>query len=221
MNRSRPRKTYLWICLACVAAAVCLVYFATGRLVDDASLHDLSCALDRRIPFLPEWVTVYFLAYPFWIIGGALIFGEGPERAFRMTAAFLLAMAASGALFIAWPGTIERPEPAGNGFFLAWVRLLYRIDPPKNLCPSMHVLNSYYCWRGLWGCKRVSAWVRRFAFLFLVLVCLSVLFVKQHALVDIPVAVVIAEATLRLGGAFPRRWIPAGWRESASEASQS
>ena len=196
MTRSSEKKAYVWRCLAVMLLAQAGVYYVTRLLLANAPLHDLSTALDHRIPFVPVWVTVYFLAYAFWIVNAVWILSEGRERAYRITGAYVMAALLAGAMFLLYPGTIARPEVTGNGFFEAWVRLLYRIDEPNNLCPSMHVLASYFCWRGTWGCRRIPGWHKGASFCWLVLVCLSILFVKQHALVDIPAAVIVAEISL-------------------------
>ena len=57
---------------------------------------------------------------------------------------------------------------------------------------------SYFVWRGTLGCKKVPLWYKVFNFVFLVLVCLSILFVKQHVIVDIPAALIISESAIRI-----------------------
>ncbi len=180
------------------------VYFVSRLFLKGVPLHDLSTALDLRIPFVPAWVTVYFLSYPFWAVNSVWMLSESPEHAVRCTVAFLLALLLTALCFFAWPGTIVRPEPVGDGFFERWVRLLYRIDSPTNLCPSMHVLDSYLCWRGTCGCRGIPKGYKWFSFVFMLLVCPCILFVKQHAIIDIPVALIIAELCYQAG----MKWLP-------------
>ena len=107
------------------------------------------------------------------------------------------------------PGAIERPEVTGTGLFPALTRLIYAVDPPNNLCPSLHVICSYYCWRAIYDTEGIPLWYRRFNFVFLLLVCASILYVKQHVIVDIPTAVVASEVPLQLARRF--RWERAGY----------
>ena len=88
------------------------------------------------------------------------------------------------------------------------MRFLYWIDSPTNLCPSLHVMISYFCWRGTFGCRKIPGWYKAFNFIFLLLVCCSILFVKQHALIDIPAAFVIGELALQLGRLLRLERIP-------------
>ena len=187
----------LWISLGIMLLAQLIAYCATRPLVARMPLRDLATPLDARIPFAPAWVTVYFLAYVSWVVSALWVLPESPARGYRIACAYALAMFLAAVAFLALPGTIRRPEPAGEDFFSRWVRLLYRLDAPTNLCPSLHVVSSYFCWRGAMGCRRVPRWYAWFNLVFLILVCLSVLFVKQHALVDIPAALIVAEVSLQ------------------------
>ena len=47
-------------------------------------------------------------------------------------------------------------------------------------------------------CKSLPYWFKWFNFIFFVLVCFSILFVKQHVIIDIPSAVLIGEAGLQI-----------------------
>ena len=68
---------------------------------------------------------------------------------------------------------------------------------------------SYYCWRAVYDTEGIPRWYRRFNFVYLVLVCCSVLFVKQHVLVDVPAGVVVSEIPLQLARRF--RWERLGY----------
>ena len=56
------------------------------------------------------------------------------------------------------------------------------------------------------GCGEIRLWEKSLYFLFLVLVCISILLVRQHVLWDIPAAVAASELTLFLSdGLHPER----------------
>lgn len=206
-NRGRARAAVSRFLPALVSVALMLtlqmlVFYATRPLLAGRTLYDMSTSVDARIPFEPAWVLVYFLSFLFWIVNVALIVTDGPERRARLTAAYSLALLVSAAFFLLLPGTIERPTVTGDGFFERWVRFLYRADEPLNLCPSLHVVMSYFCCRALGGASRVPRWYKGFSLAFTLLVCCCILFVKQHVLIDIPVAFLVSELcwqlTLRL-----------------------
>ena len=199
---------YVWICFGAMLSLQMIVFYATRLPLSRMTLHDMSLPLDGRIPLIPQWITVYFLAYLSWAVSAIWILSESKAHGYRFACAYMLALVISGVIFLAYPGTIERPELIGSGFFMDWMRLLYRVDSPTNLCPSLHVLISYFCWRGAMGCRKIPVWYQWFNFVFLILVCFSILFVKQHVLIDIPAAVIVGEAALQAARVWRLERIP-------------
>ena len=179
-----------------------VVFYATRIPLAHMTLHDMTIPLDAEIPFRPEWVTVYLLAYVSWLVSALWILWESKSHGYRFACAYMLSLLLSGIVFLAYPGTMQRPEPVGEGLFMEGIRFVYRMDSPTNLCPSLHVLIIYFCWRGTMGCRKIPRWYQWFNLVFLILVCCSVLFVKQHALVDIPTAILIGELSLQAA-----RWL--------------
>ena len=116
-----------------------------------------------------------------------------------MCGVYSIIMIACLACFLGYPVTIQRPEITESGIFNDWMRFLYRVDSPTNLCPSLHVVISYLCWRGTMGCRKIPKWYTWFNLAFLILVCFSILFVKQHYVLDIVAAVVVTEGALQIG----------------------
>ena len=96
-------------------------------------------------------------------------------------------------IFVLLPATNVRPVLTETNMFEKLLGIIYTMDAPDNLFPSIHVLASWFCWRGMTGSRKISFPVKALFFVFWILVSLSVLFVKQHVLADIPSAVVLAE----------------------------
>ena len=155
--------------------------------------------LDAAIPLMPAWVIIYFLSFASWLGTALWIVAEDKRHAYRLCGVYTIIMIFSLACFLLYPVTIERPEITGDGFFDKWMRFLYQVDSPTNLFPSLHVVLSYICWRGTMGCKKIPKWYQWFNLVFLILVCFSVLFVKQHFIADIFSAIVITEGSLQIG----------------------
>ena len=49
------------------------VYWGAPRLADTGECHNLSLALDAKIPLIPAFILVYFGCYIFWVINYLLI----------------------------------------------------------------------------------------------------------------------------------------------------
>ena len=189
---------YAWACLLIMAAAQLLVFYGTRILLVGRVPHDMSIALDHRIPVIPAWTPVYFLAFPVWIGSLLWILSESRQRAFHIAGAYLIVLLIALVMFVAYPSTIVWPEITGDGMFPSMLRLLYRLDTPQNLFPSLHVITCYFCWRGTMGSKTVPPWFAWCLFLFLILTCFCILFVKQHVLVDIPAGIIVGELAIQI-----------------------
>ncbi|MBO6054201.1 MAG: hypothetical protein J6P31_01640 [Oscillospiraceae bacterium] len=193
---------YAVVCLAVMAASQLLLFYGPRLFLPYLPVHPLTGPLDARIPFSPPWVTVYFLSFPYWFGTVLWVCCQGKKTAYRTAAGYVLALVISAAAFLIWPGTMERPEILGNGFFENWMRFLYRVDSPTNLCPSLHVLLTYFCWRRTQSAGGIPQWYRIFSFVFVLLVCASVLLIKQHAVIDVFFGVLIGELALQCARVF-------------------
>ncbi len=200
---------YGWACFLFLALLQLLVFGATRIPLQYMDKLDLSTSYDRLIPFRPGWISVYVLSFLSWLITLLMLFRQRKEHVYRNSAAYFVSLMLTLACFMLMPSALERPEVPGRDFFSWITRIVYFVDQPNNLFPSLHVVCSYYCWRCIYDAEGIPLWYRRFNFFFLLLVCASILFVKQHVLVDIPSAVVVAEVPLQLAGRF--RWERLGY----------
>ncbi len=155
-------------------------------------LHDLTTDLDRQVPFAPAWVSVYVLSFPFWAVSYALAARENSrEDWFRFVFADMASRTVCGLIFLLYPTTNVRPEITGDGFWDWAMGVIYALDPPLDLFPSIHCLASLMCYLGIRRCGRIAPWYRQCTLLFAVLVFASTQFTKQHYLADILGGIVI------------------------------
>lgn len=177
----------------------CAVYFGSKLLPRRGEALLLALPWDERIPFLPAAISVYVLSYLFWAVSYLLIARESRRQCLRVLTGDWVAKLICLPFFLLLPTTIQRPDAAGSGLWLWLTRLIYAADSPNNLFPSIHCLESWICWRGLMGCKKVPAWYRGFSLIFALMVCASTVLVKQHVLVDIPAGILLGELGLWAG----------------------
>ncbi|MCI8550680.1 MAG: phosphatase PAP2 family protein [Lachnospiraceae bacterium] len=178
------------------------VYFILRIFMEDAYHYDMTTFLDEKIPFIPGWVSIYFICYIFWVVNYLLIASRGKEHLYRFVTADLLSRIICGVFFILLPTTNVRPEITGNGLWENLMRFLYAVDPPTNLFPSIHCLTSWFCYIGIRGQKGISRAYQVFSLVFTVLICLSTQFTKQHYLVDVIGGIVLAQVCYSLSMKF-------------------
>lgn len=172
------------------------------RIVGVGEYLDFSLPLDGRIPLIPAFSYVYILAYVFWTVNYILIARQGREVCVRLFAADMFSKAVCIVCFFAIPSTIAQPpreEITGLGAWL--LRIVYSMDEPDNLLPSMHCYLSYLAWRPMLNAevrKGIPVGYRVFSLAAALLVCLSTLFTRQHVVLDFVTGVALAEIAWQL-----------------------
>ena len=173
----------------------CLAYTLVGHS-QTLSHTDVFCALDAAIPFLSGFIIPYLLWFPFWI--GVMVYALTVDgRTFkRMMVYFMLTFTFCMTLFTLCPTRFPlRPETVPDGP-LAWiVRFVYWVDAPTNVCPSEHVVGAFAAVFGMFSLRpRVPRWVHAAAVALAGLICLSIMFVKQHSALDLLAALPVCAA---------------------------
>lgn len=201
-NRSSgllPR--YAWVPIALALVFNCFVYFILRLFVRGAVHYDLSIPLDRAIPFVPAFIVVYVLAFLQWAVGYIIICRDSKELCYRVMAGEMISKFICALFFVFLPTAMTRPEVTGSGVFEKLTRLIYFLDTPDNLFPSLHCMESWLCFRCALEAKKPSPVYKYGSLVFTLLVFASTLLVKQHLVLDIPAAVAVAE----LGQLISRR----------------
>lgn len=177
-------------------------FYMPHFLVDDARRVDLSLPIDQAIPFLPVFICFYVAAYIQWF--GSYIYHCCADRDLctRILRAEVGLKLSSALIFIIFPTVMVRPE-LGSGFFDTLVSIIYFLDEPINLFPSLHCAASWLCFRSACALGGASRKYILFQLFFTVLVCASTVFIKQHLIVDIPAGIILAELVWQITRFLP------------------
>ncbi|SFG20699.1 hypothetical protein [Oribacterium sp. WCC10] len=171
-----------------------LVYFGTRLFTEKLVHHDISLWLDYKLPFLPVFVIPYILSYIQWIIGYIQIARVGQRYSLKVFTGEIISKLMVCLFFIFFPTTMRRVTVEGMDIFSRLVSLIYRLDAPTNLFPSIHCLESYICMRAALEIKSFGKGYKLMMVIMSMLVFLSTLFIKQHVILDFFGAVLVAEA---------------------------
>jgi membrane-associated phospholipid phosphatase len=159
-------------------------YFGVGLSTDPARALELATPLDHLIPFIPGSVWIYL-----WMLSGAflpLFVVRCPVLFTRTLLAYALAIGVSLVVFAAFPVTSIRlridPAMLDQSRPSEWaLSVIYALDPPYNLFPSLHLsiatLAAFSSWKAArrWG---------PVTFVGVALAGVSICTVKQHFLLD-------------------------------------
>lgn len=177
----RDLKYALWLPL------YLLVFLALERL-SNRGYWATQLPIDARIPFCEWFVIPYCLWYPFLVAVGLYLLYRDRE-AFRRYMLFLgSTFLLSELVWLVLPsGQDLRPAvfPRENPL-TALIAGLYRIDTNTNVFPSVHVVGSVGAALALRDCRGLESrkHLRRGGAVLAAAICLSTVFIKQHAVLD-------------------------------------
>lgn len=180
-----------------------LLAYYLPRLIGLGELYDFSLPLDARIPAVPVFTYIYILAFPYWATNYILISRQDDALGWRLFRADAFAKAVCLVCFLAIPSTIVQPARESLEGPGAWLlKLVYTLDEPNNLLPSIHCFVSWMAFRPLLSCecRGVKRGYVVFSGIFSMLVCLSALFTRQHVIWDVVTGIAVAEAGWWLSG---------------------
>lgn len=186
--------------LLLAAVSQCAVFWGAKAITAGWYHYDMTTALDRALPFLPWTSVIYVGAFLFWAVNYILVLRLGEESGFRLLAADLLGKAVCLAVFLLLPAANVRPEIPADAP-LGWLLgLVYALDTPEALFPSMHCFSSWLCWTAVRGRRDIPAWYRVFSLIFALAVAVSTLTTRQHVLADAAAGLALGELSWQLAG---------------------
>ena len=177
----------------------CLVYSGSRMIAGGWYHHNIETGLDRSLPFVPQFLVVYFGCYLFWAVNYILIARQERHRVYQFFTGDFLSRCICLVFFLVYPTTNTRPVITDAGLWNQAALWLYSVDAADNLFPSIHCLVSWFCFLGIKDQKRIPTWYKGVSFTLAVLVFLSTIFTKQHVLVDVSGGVILAQVCFILG----------------------
>lgn len=170
-----------------------LLYYLTENFIPAESCHVIRCPLDDRIPFHAFFV-IFYVGWYLLIVLSLGYFLLYSVKSFKCLQTYIIIVQALAmVVYIVYPSRQDlRPESFPRDTILTGlVALLYRIDTPTGVCPSLHVAISVAIASVWLREKHAKPWLKAGITLFCFGVCLSVAFVKQHSVIDILAAIPI------------------------------
>lgn len=186
--------------LLCTLVLQSLVYLGSKLLMNGAYHYNFETAWDLAIPFLPWTAAIYVGTFLYWAIGFLLILRSGKDNAFRFLCAHCMALLIALGFFLLLPTTNTRPEVPEGGLWNWVMKLIYFLDTPDNLFPSLHCELSWLCYLSLKQAPGIPRYGKVLAGVFSLLIFVSTLTTKQHILLDVFGGWLIAQVSFRLCG---------------------
>ena len=184
-NITSPQYRHLLLLLGW--AGYFLLFFLTENLIPAERCTPVWCPLDDMVPFCEWFVIPYVSWYALIVISLGIFLFYDVESFRRLQTYIIITQVIAMAVYILFPNRQDlRPEifPREN-IATRLLGLIYAFDTNTGVCPSLHVAYSL----GI-----VSTWLRKkdasslwkvILTVWVVTICASVSFVKQHSVVDI------------------------------------
>lgn len=141
---------------------------------------DPSIGIDAYIPFVSHFVYFYFATYI--VVIAPFLFLKDPKDYYDAFKILSFTIIASSIFFVAFPTYMIRPEIALTSFSDKMVLLLWKIDQPHNLLPSLHVSASFL---SAFICNKFNKKIGIVLIILALLISASTVFVKQHYILDV------------------------------------
>lgn len=183
-----PQFSHLKLLLGWVGYFI--LYLITEKLIPVENCHVVHCTLDDKIPFC-EYFVIAYVGWYFLVAGSLLYFALYNVDGFkRLQTYIIVTQVVAMTVYILYPNRQDlRPEtfPRDN-IFTRGIGFLYAFDTSTNVCPSLHVGYSLGLASAWLKEKAAPKWAKAAIVVAVILVCMSVSFIKQHSVVDVVAA---------------------------------
>lgn len=162
-------------------------YFLTENLIPADRCHTMHSVIDDLVPFR-EGFVIFYVSWFLLIIISLLYFFLYDIPSFRDLSWFIIiTQIVAMAVYIVYPNRQDlRPETFADRNVFTWVlSIIYAFDTPTGVCPSLHVAYSIGIGSAWLKKKDASPVWKAFLVVWIVMICLSVMFVKQHSAIDV------------------------------------
>ena len=153
----------------------------------------IGSSLDNYIPFLPIFIYIYNIWYPFNILSLYFIFKDNVNIYIKTIISLVFCFIISNSIFIIYPTTVNRPVINSYNNLTEFITYItFKIDTPATRCfPSNHCILCFIIIFSVLAIKNMTKWKKRIIVTTNILIVLSTLFVKQHVVYDIIGSLVI------------------------------
>lgn len=193
-----PEFRHVWLLLFWPAFG--LMFLLLERFIP-LDFQPVYCPLDDLIPFNEFFLIPYFYWFVFivWILVYSFFFDIPTFK--RYMYYLIITYSVTCLIYLLFPTEQQlRPtEFERDNLFVTIMKNFYEFDTNTNVCPSLHVLGSFAVAFAAWNSKKYSTVFWRIFFMAsAVWISSSTVFLKQHSIIDVIIALILAFAAYPL-----------------------
>lgn len=175
---------------------VYMVWFGYLERTVTTNYFVIHSVFDDFIPFVEIFIIPYLLWFLFIAVTVLYFLFTDKQGYYKLTTLMFSGMTLFLIICTVFPNGLNlRPVVfTRDNIFVDLVRMVYAADTPTNVLPSLHVYNSIACYIAISHSETLQEhrWIQSGSFVLTVLIVLSTMFLKQHSVVDVVAAGVMA-----------------------------
>jgi len=168
-------------------------FFLEKTVINYTNIH---VTLDDYIPFCEYFIIPYLLWFVYIAVFFLHFFFTDKQSYYKLCIFLFTGMTVSMLICTFFPnGTDLRVAVDGSKNLCSrLVAMIHAADTPTNIFPSVHAYNSLGIHFSIINSQalREKVWLRRCSFLLMIAICLSTVVLKQHSVIDVAGAVILA-----------------------------
>ena len=192
-------KKKAYIDIKYLLCALYLVVYLSGFFVIEHVLkpthyHILTTPVDYQIPFC-EWIIFFYYAwFPYMAFSYLYTFLFDQKNYLKLITFTFSGMTIFLIVSAVYPNMLDlRPAHLPNrNIACILTNFIYFMDTPTNVLPSIHVYNSIGFALALSHSDHLTHKQKIFSNLLCFMICICVFFVKQHGIIDVLLAILMA-----------------------------
>lgn len=163
-----------------------IILFMITERIPPERCHVVHCVLDDMIPFNEYFAVFYYGWYALVAVSLFYFLLYDAKRFKELQIFIIITQVLALSIYFIYP-TMQtgRPDVLGDNIFCDLMRFMYSVDTPTGVCPSLHVAYSLGVVSVWLKRKKTSIGLKWFVVIFSILVCCSVVLVKQHSVIDV------------------------------------
>ena len=179
-----------------------LPWFAWLEKTVTTNFYVIHSTLDDHIPFIEYFIVPYLLWFLYVACTLLYFFFTDKSGFYKMVTLLFTGMTLFLIICTLFPNGLNlRPLVfERENIFVDLVRALYATDTPTNVLPSLHVYNSIGCYIAIRKSEHLqnNKVVQYGSLILTTLIVLSTMFLKQHSIIDVVAAFVMASFLYQL-----------------------
>ena len=159
-------------------------------------------AVDSKIPFLEIFVIPYLMWFALLFLTHLYTLLYDLELYNKLIKYIMITYTIATLIFAFFPNAYAMPDGSSlrptdiprDNFLVDFMKGFWKtVDTPTNVCPSLHVVGTLACTFTIFHSKRLTnVPFRIFIAIISVAICISTVFLKQHSVIDVIVALPIS-----------------------------